>query len=206
MNRVELKKWSKEKVKGNLKKLFPAIFVAGIISNLTYSNTVYENGKLIVSEVSYLGFFFFFIEVGLTYFMINFITDKKYDFNDIFAFSKDFGKLLCVGIVRVIFVALWSLLLIVPGIIKAFAYALVPMICADEKYKDLGITDILKKSEEMMNGHKMDYFVLALSFIGWLLLVPFTLGIICIWLVPYMETAMTKFLYDVKCDYESKNQ
>ena len=205
MDRVELKNWAKDKIKGNLWKLLPAIIIAGFLTNLSYRTETVVNGVQVKSYYNF-GFLFFFVEVGLAFFMINFITDKEYKFNDIFAFSKDFGKLLCVGIVRVIFVALWSLLLIVPGIIKAFAYALVPMICADEKYKDLGITDILKKSEEMMNGHKMDYFVLALSFIGWLLLVPFTLGIICIWLVPYMETAMTKFLYDVKCDYESKNQ
>ena len=204
MDRVELKNWAKEKIKGNIWKLLPAILVAGIISNLSYSKTVVDGSTVQTTTYSF-GFLFFFIEVGLAYFMINFITDKEYKFNDIFAYSKDFGKLLCVGIVRVIFIALWTLLLIVPGIIKAFAYALVPMLCTEDKYRDLGVTEILKKSEEMMNGHKMDYFVLCLSFLGWIILTPFTLGILLIWLAPYMETATTKFLYDVKCEYEAAN-
>ena len=103
------------------------------------------------------------------------------------------------------FKLLWTLLLIVPGIIKAFAYALVPYLLSDDKYKDLGYREVLKKSEEMMNGHKMDYFVLNLSFIGWYLLVLPTLGLILIWLSPYVTTAQVKFLNDVKEDFEGKS-
>lgn len=204
MDRVELKNWAKEKIKGNIWKLLPAIFVGNLLANLSYNKTV-TDGASITSTSYYFGFLFFFVEVGLVYFMINFITDKEYKFNDIFAYSKDFGKLLCVGIVRLIFIALWSLLLIVPGIIKAFAYALVPMLCTEDKYRDLGVTDILKKSEEMMKGHKMDLFVLGLSFLGWMILAGFTFGILLIWLLPYIETTVTKFLYDIKCEYEAAN-
>ncbi|MBQ8131843.1 MAG: DUF975 family protein, partial [Bacilli bacterium] len=143
MNRVELKNWAKEKIKGNIWNLLPAILVAGIITNLSfsYSTTV---GDVTTKTTYSFGFLFFFVEVGLAYFMINFITDKEYKFNDIFAFSKDFGKDLCVCIVRNIFIALWALLLIVPGIMKALAYALVPMLLTDDQYKNLGVTDILK--------------------------------------------------------------
>ena len=48
-----------------------------------------------------------------------------------------------------------------------------------------------------MNGHKMDFFVLQLSFIGWHILAVFTLGLLEIWIVPYQKTAETKFLYDI---------
>ena len=85
---------------------------------------------------------------------------------------------------------------------KAFAYALVPFLLADDKYKDLSYTEVLKKSEEMMKGHRMDYFVFCLSFIGWFLLAIPTLGLICIWLSPYYETARVKFLNDIKVTAE----
>lgn len=57
----------------------------------------------------------------------------------------------------------------------------------------------------MMNGHKMDYFKLELSFIGWHLLAVLTLGILEIWIAPYQATAMTKFLSEVKSEYEKAN-
>ena len=130
--------------------------------------------------------------------MINFITDKKYEFNDIFHFSKDFVKALVVSLLQIIFVFLWTLLLIVPGIIKWLSYALVPYIMADDKYSNMSEMDILRKSQEMMMGHKMDYFVLLLSFIGWHILAIPTLFLLELWIVPYQQTTVTKFLYDIK--------
>ena len=75
---------------------------------------------------------------------------------------------------------------------------------ADEKYRELGISDLLKKSEEMMKGHKMDYFLLQLSFIGWMLLAIPTFGLIMIWVGPYMSVAQAKFLNDLKESCEGK--
>ena len=111
-------------------------------------------------------------------------------------------RIFLVNLLQCVFIFLWALLLIVPGIIKAFAYSLVPFLLADDKYKDLGYKAVLQKSEEMMNGHKMDYFVFNLSFIGWALLIPFTFGLILIWLAPYYTTAKTKFLNDIKTSQE----
>ena len=69
---------------------------------------------------------------------------------------------------------------------------------ADENYRNLSIPELLKKSEELMMGHKMDYFLLNLSFIGWILLAIPTLGLIMIWVGPYMSVSQAKFLNDVK--------
>ena len=136
--------------------------------------------------------------------MVKFINDQKYEFKDIFHFSNDYVRIFLVNLLQIIFVALWTILLVVPGIIKAFSYALVPYLLADDKYKDLGYRDLLKKSEEMMNGHKMDYFVFCLSFIGWFLLACVTAGILLIWLSPYFTTAQVKFLNDIKTGAEGK--
>ena len=134
--------------------------------------------------------------------MVKFINDEHHEFKDLFYFTKDYIRIFLVNLLQCVFIFLWSLLLIVPGIIKVFAYSLVPFLLADDKYNNLGYKEVLKKSEEMMNGHKMDYFVFNLSFIGWALLIPFTLGIILIWLAPYYTTARIKFLNDIKTSHE----
>ncbi len=204
MTNSEIKKWAKEKIKGNLWTILPALIVAGIITNLTIGNTSVDSEGVKGTSIS-LGWVFYFVEVGFTYFMIKFITDKKPEFNDIFSYSKDFTRDLVVGLVQRIFVALWCLLLIVPGIIKAIAYSMVPYLLGDKKYNDLKTMEILKKSEEIMNGHKADYFMLQLSFIGWHLLAILTLGLLEIWIAPYQTTATTKFLYELKLAYEKAN-
>ena len=196
MNRVELKKWAREKVVGKRWSLLPAIIIAGILTN--FSITTGKNADTGFYNTISIGWILYFINVGLTYFMINFITDKKYEFNDIFHFSKDFVKALVVSLLQIIFVFLWTLLLIVPGIIKWLSYALVPYIMADDKYSNMSEMDILRKSQEMMMGHKMDYFVLLLSFIGWHILAIPTLFLLELWIVPYQQTTVTKFLYDIK--------
>ena len=88
---------------------------------------------------------------------------------------------------------------IIPGIYLAFSYALVPYLLVTNK--DLSITETLELSRKMMNGHKLDLFVLGISFLGWMLLVPCTFGIILIWLYPYMMTATTKFFVDIIDSY-----
>lgn len=195
MNRTELKNWAKEKVKGKRWPLLLAIIIGSFLCSISIP---LGEGKGNIP----IGWVLYFIEVGLTFYLVNFINDKPGKLEDLFSFSKDFGRDLLVNLVQSIFVFLWSLLLIVPGIIKGIAYSLVPMLLMDDQYKDLDVTSVIKKSEEMMNGHKMDYFVLQLSFIGWHLLAILTLGLLEIWIIPYQQVAMTKFLYDVKTSFE----
>lgn len=101
-----------------------------------------------------------------------------------------------------IFVFLWMLLLIIPGIVKAFAYALTPYILVD--YPELSANEAINLSKNMMKGHKFDYFCLGLSFIGWGLLAVLTCGIGFIWFMPYYYTTMAEFYQDVKAEYELK--
>ena len=101
-----------------------------------------------------------------------------------------------------LFTLLWTLLLIVPGIIKACSYALVPYIIVDDPH--ISAYDAIKKSSSMMKGHKMDYFLLCLSFIGWILLGIITFGIGLLWVTPYMLGAFGAYYEDVKAEYEAK--
>ena len=203
MTNSEIKQWAKEKIKGNWTKILPAIIVAGILTNLSIGGGQTENGY---SSGYSLGWIFYFVEIGLVAYMVKFINDEKVEFKDIFNYSKDFGRAIGAVLLQGLFVFLWALLLIIPGIIKLISYSLVPYLMADSKYDNVGITDLLKKSEEMMNGHKIDYFILNLSFIGWHILAIFTLFILEIWIVPYQTTANTKFLNDIKLSYEAGNQ
>ena len=99
-----------------------------------------------------------------------------------------------------VFVFLWSLLLVIPGIVKMFSYAMTPYIL--EEHPELSANDAIDHSRAMMKGHKFDLFWLILSFIGWMILCIFTFGIGYIWLLPYMETSIAGFYEDVKADYE----
>lgn len=97
------------------------------------------------------------------------------------------------------FISLWSLLLIIPGFIKYYAYALTPYILIDNP--ELSANQAINLSQKMMKGHKFDMLILHLSFIGWIFLCIFTLGIGLLWLLPYMMTAQAAFYQDVKKEY-----
>ena len=99
-----------------------------------------------------------------------------------------------------LFIALWTLLFIIPGIVKMFSYAMTPFIL--EENPDLTANEAIDRSRAMMKGHKFDLFWLILSFIGWGILCVFTLGIGTLWLTPYMQTSIAAFYEDVKADYE----
>ncbi len=110
---------------------------------------------------------------------------------------SDFMRLGSSYFVMNLFIFLWSLLFIIPGIIKSFSYAMTMYILIDEPETEM--MDAITKSREMMDGHKFRYFVLQLSFIGWALLCAlFTLGIGFLWLTPYMQLTMAGFYNDLK--------
>jgi uncharacterized membrane protein len=94
--------------------------------------------------------------------------------------------------IRDIYIFLWSLLFIIPGIIKAYAYRMVPYILADNP--NLGVDEAISLSNEMTRGHKFDMFVLDLSFIGWYLLGSLALGVGIFFVMPY-ENATNAELY-----------
>lgn len=95
-----------------------------------------------------------------------------------------------------VFTFLWSLLFIIPGIIASLSYSMVYFIALDNL--ELSALDVIRKSKEMMRGHKGEYFVLGLSFIGWGILGIFTLGILYLWLIPYMQVTMANFYNELK--------
>lgn len=101
---------------------------------------------------------------------------------------QNYGHNFVVMLLRDVYLLLWFLLLIVPGIIKAYSYCMVPYILAE--HPELSANEVITRSREMMNGHKWQAFKLDLSFFGWILLGALTLGLVDVfWTAPYMESA-----------------
>lgn len=104
---------------------------------------------------------------------------------------KSFGDSLALHILNAIFTFLWSLLLVIPGIIKMYSYSMGYFILADRP--DLSGNQARKRSMYLMKGHKWQLFCLDFSFIGWYLLSLLTLGILAFWVYPYHMTARAEF-------------
>ena len=202
MTRAEIKAYAKQKLHANFWPICGTVLVASIITGLSYVKPIYENGHIKGYTTYSFGWILYFVAVGLAFYLVKLLNDKKPEFKDIFHFSNDFLRCLGASILQIIFVVIGFILLIVPGIIFLLGFALVPYLMADEKYKDMKIMEILKKSREMMDGHRWDYFVFGLSFILWWMLVGVTFGIAAIYVIPYQQVATAKFLNDIKVKAE----
>lgn len=115
------------------------------------------------------------------------------------SFSLGFGNWLHVVwgmILSTIYIFLWTLLLIIPGIIKSYSYALTPYILVE--HPEMSANEAIEESMRLMDGHKFDLFYLQLSFIGWAILSILSLGLGFFWLIPYQMTAQAAFYRDIK--------
>jgi uncharacterized membrane protein len=126
----------------------------------------------------------------------NLIPKAFIPFNE---YGRYLGTMLLVGI----YTFLWSLLLIIPGIVKGLSYSMTAFILKDNQ--ELSYNEAIEQSMDMMNGYKWKLFVLILSFIGWGLLCVLTIGIGFLWLIPYMQITQVAFYEDIKAEYETKN-
>ncbi len=112
-------------------------------------------------------------------------------------FKPKYWHNLATMLLRNVFISLWSLLLIIPGIVMSYAYAMTPYLLSD--YPELQAKEVTDLSRKMMKGHKWDLFVLDLSFIGWMLLSVLTLGILEVFYVgPYMASTRAAFYEELK--------
>lgn len=131
------------------------------------------------------------IRLGYCRFMLKLYDGEEAKLEDLFSQTHRFADGFCLVLLQALFVFLWTLLFIIPGLIAALRYAMAPFIL----YENPGMTasEAIDASKEMMDGHKMDLFILDLSFIGWSILAAFSLGIGYLWLNPYMSMAYTSF-------------
>lgn len=174
------------------------MLVSGIIA-------VVVGGVMIVSAL--LGIFLFNpLEVGgCRFFMEN--SEYQPTVGRLgFAFQKGmYGKTVLTLFLRKLFIGLWSLLLIVPGIVKAYEYRMVPYLLADDP--NMTRQDAFRLSKELMYGQKWNIFVLDLSFLGWSLLSLCTCGLLAIFYVnPYVQATNAELFLELKREYFASRQ
>ena len=136
------------------------------------------------------------ITVGVSnYFIKN--TYSNPSFKDAFSgFKVKYGRNIGTLFIAGIKVVLWSILFIIPGIIKTYEYAIIPYILADDA--EISSKDVFKKAKQMMKGNKWRLFKLEFSFIGWFVLCVLTLGIGTLFLIPYVNAANAEFYAELK--------
>ena len=98
------------------------------------------------------------------------------------------GKLILLALLESLFIFLWSLLFLIPGIIAAYRYRMAKFLLLD--HPEMGVAESLRISKQMMYGHKWECFVLDLSFLGWQILaaLPYIGYAVSVWTVPYINT------------------
>ena len=111
-------------------------------------------------------------------------------------FTVDFGGTFLLGLMINIFTFLWSLLFVIPGIVKTYSYAMAFYVKVD--HPEFGWNECIRESMRLMNGHKMELFILDLSFIGWYLVGALCCGIGTLWVGPYHFAARTQFYENLK--------
>lgn len=196
MNRVEIKNFAKEKLSGNLGSIWKILIIALGISLATgiVFGILFNNMDADILD-SLLGILMMPLGIGTTAFFISLIENENFEAKDLFKYYHDFVKIIGVTVLMGLIVMLGYICFIIPGIILTLSYSLVPIILI--KKPELGIVETLKYSREKMQGHKLDAFVLGLSFIGWAILGTLTVGILYIWLFPYMQLTFTKFYLNI---------
>lgn len=129
-------------------------------------------------------------------------TGEEYKVEKLFDGYKDFLRILGTLVLQNVYTFLWTLLLIVPGVIKSMSYSQTYYVLKDNP--ELSFNAAIERSMAMMEGHKMQYFLLQLSFIGWILLSVLTFGILLLWVSPYMNATFAHYYEYVKEEYDNK--
>lgn len=142
---------------------------------------------------------------GLTVSLLRNHREESVDLENLFDGFRGgrYTRVFCALFLVNLFTFLWALLLIIPGIMKAFSYALTPYIIMDEP--ELTARQAITRSCEIMQGRRWKLFCLYLSFIGWGILSLLTFGIGFLWLVPYMNASIAAFYEDARAEYEAEN-
>jgi len=134
--------------------------------------------------------------VGVAGFSLSLARKQEARLVQIFDGIKNFWTCLGTYLLAMIFVILWTLLLIIPGIMAAYSYAMVYFILAEDD--SIGPLEAITKSKKMIRGNRWKLFCLGLRFIGWGIVCVLTLGIGFLWMLPYLYVAFAQFYDDIK--------
>jgi uncharacterized membrane protein len=159
------------------------MLIAGVISSIPKAGGLLS---LIISGPMGLGVAIFSLAIS---------RDRNPQFEQIFYGFKKFGVSLAAYLLMAVFVILWAILLVIPGIIAMLSYSMTFFIIAEDD--SIGPLEAIRKSKKMMYGFKWKLFCLYLRFLGWALLCVLSIGIGFLWLVPYIGVSFAKFYDDL---------
>jgi len=135
------------------------------------------------------------VEVGYSRFHLELADGREGSFEQLFRYFPQWKTTACARLLRSIYVLLWSLLFVIPGIIASYSYAMTGYVLAE--HPELTATEAIEASKQMMSGNRWRLFCLQFSFIGWQFLSALTLGIGNLWLNPYRKAAEAAFYREI---------
>lgn len=165
----------------------PGLLMPSATSNITSSVTINIISLLLIP-----------MSWGVTITFLEVSRGMKVNYGNLTKGYHDFTRIFLTILLKGIYTLLWSLLLIIPGIVKSYSYAMTEFVLVDRP--DLAYNEAIEESMRLMQGNKWRLFVLDLSFLGWALLCILTLGIGYLFLAPYMEVVHAHFYADLKAD------
>lgn len=131
------------------------------------------------------------LQLGYAQFLLKQHDGQDAEFNDLFSQFHRYGTGFAQEFLRGLYVALWGMLFIIPGIVKSYSYAMAPFILAD--HPNLTASEAIDRSKALMDGHKIDLFILDLTFLGWDFLASITARLGNLLLNPYKNAAYAAF-------------
>jgi len=211
MNTSTLKRRALNNLEGNWGLSVGVAFLAALLGGISLSSNfnvkideevmwrlpqfVVNLLAIYASVISLLGLAQFIIggtiNLGYTQYLLDQHDRRELDFHVLFSQFHRFGVGFLQFFLRNLYIALWSLLFVIPGIVKTYSYAMTPYILAD--HPEMTANEAITASRQLMDGHKGELFWLRLTFIGWGILCVFTLGIGSLFLNPYMNAAEAAF-------------
>lgn len=196
VNRIDIKDQSRAQLAGKVWPILGCSLLIGLVVWISNAaNVIPVVGFLVplfVGSAASLG-------ISQMYLNVTYGDDPKIE--DVFSGFKRILPATLLGFLLRLFIALWTLLLVVPGIIMAISYSMSWYIMCENP--DMSVMECIEESKSIMKGHKMEYFVMILSFIGWFMLCIVTLGIGYIYVVPYLNLAKTNFYHRIKNTYSA---
>ena len=218
MNASELRLKARESLKGNywyavLAALIAAIFGALMVNGGSYSLDIEERATelfgtlprmiriylvIAASAAGAVNLVAFIlggvVQIGYAQYLLKQQDREVNSVKDLFSQFDRFAQGFLQRFLRILYTVLWSLLFVIPGIVKAYSYAMTPYLMAENP--EMSAKEAIAMSKQVMDGHKWELFCLEFSFIGWYLLAALTLGIGGIFLTPYVEAAHAAFYRD----------
>ncbi len=201
--RYEYKEQAKQLLTGKYQNVIIIMLIMGVVSSLFTSGNFSQNANFGARLLSIISFA---LSAAFTYaqtkMFIGVTNDENPDIETVVlaGFKENYVRSLITLLIQTVYIILWTLLFVIPGIIKAYAYSMSFYLL--NKNKDLQPSEAITMSKEYTNGYKMDLFMLHLSYIGWYILSLFTFGILLFWVIPKVQTAQTLIFNEI---YLEKN-